>query len=113
MNEVNGGFITNYVADIGGPIWFYSMIRQKKVLFKKMLPDTTPLFSAIFVFSIGTSWEICQAFDFSGTPLAITRGQFDPFDIVCFAVSLAACYAADKIFTNRGQLAEHAGSSKD
>lgn len=101
MNEVRGGFITNYLADIAGPIWCYAIIRLRKVAFKNFLPKNTPLISAILVFSIGTIWEILEAFDFSGTPLAITRGRFDPFDILCYAISLAVCYIIDDFYQKR------------
>jgi len=113
MNSVHGGFLTNYLADLAGPIWCYGTIRQKKTLFKKVLSKvSTPGFAAIFVFLVGTSWEVCQAIDFSGTPLGITRGRFDPLDIVAFAVSLAACYAADKIFAHKINLAQERTSSR-
>lgn len=110
MMSVKGGFLTNYLADIAGPVWFYGIVRQRKVLFKKLLPkNSDPAFAAIFVFLVGTGWEICQAFDFSGTPLAITRGRYDPWDIVAFAVSSAGCYAFDKLLIS--QSASQAGTN--
>ena len=99
MIGIDGGFLTSYLADLAGPVWFYGVVRQRKLLFKKLLPSKiSPMFAAVFVFSVGTAWEVCQAFDLSGTPLAITRGRFDPWDIVCYAVSLSACYALDSYY---------------
>jgi hypothetical protein len=103
MKHVNGGFITNYGADIAGPVWAYGMTRETKTaLFRRRVPWISPAAAiALFVFLVGTIWEVCEAFDFSGTPLAITRGRFDPLDLVAYAGSLAACYAVDRAFERR------------
>jgi hypothetical protein len=102
MGGVNGGFFTNYLADLAGPVWMYGILRQKKTVLKNVFSKiATPARAAILVFLVGTAWEACQTFDFSGTPLSITRGRFDPLDIVCYAVSLAACYIADQVYAMR------------
>jgi|GEM_PF-2090561 len=106
MGGVRGGFLTNYLADIAGPIWMYGALRLRATLLNRIYkPTPSPVFTALFVFLVGTVWEICQAFDLSGTILAITRGRFDPFDIVAYGVSLAACVAVDGYVRMRSQTA--------
>lgn len=96
MRGKNGGFITNYLADLAGPMWFYAMTRQHTTLLRYIYrPVPSPLQAAVFVFIVGTVWEVCEGFDFSGTILAITRGRFDPYDILAYAASLIVCYAVD------------------
>jgi hypothetical protein len=97
MMRINGGFVTNYVADIGGPMWLYGAIRLRKTLLRRLYrPTPSPELVAVFVFLVGTVWEVCQAFDLSGTVFTITRGRFDPWDIAAYAASLAACVAIDR-----------------
>lgn len=96
MGRVNGGFLTNYFADLAGPAWMYGAIRQRATVLRYLYrPIPSPALTAIFVFLVGTGWEICQAFDFSGTILNVTRGRFDPLDILAYAASLTVCFAAD------------------
>jgi hypothetical protein len=71
MGGVRGGFLTNYLADIAGPIWLYGALRLRATLLNRIYkPTPSPVFTALFVFLVGTVWEICQAFDLSGTILA-------------------------------------------
>jgi hypothetical protein len=96
MARVNGGFITNYLADLAGPAWMYGALRLHVTVLKYLYrPVPSPALAAIFVFLVGTIWEILQAFDLSGTVLAITRGRFDPLDIVAYAASLLVCFLID------------------
>jgi len=104
MNQVRGGFLTNYLADLAGPAWFYATLRLNKNFLRFILPWTTlPLFAATLVFSVGTAWEVCQAFDFRGTVLYITHGRFDPLDIAAFALGISISFFADKIVQRRAK----------
>jgi hypothetical protein len=60
--------------------------------------------TAVWLFGFCALWELCQLRDWSGTPLTITRGRFDPVDLVVYAVTLLGCALADlkwgeRIFT--------------
>jgi len=104
MNEVRGGFLTNYLADLAGPVWLYGTLRLDKTILRFIVPWTrSPLFAALFVFSVGTAWEVCQAFDFKGTVLNITHGRFDPLDIAAFALGASISFFVDKIVLRRAK----------
>jgi hypothetical protein len=88
MYNVNAGFLTNYGADLFAPPYLYVMFRQGRL-------RPRPLVAFLTVFAGCALWEWAQRYDFSGTPLAITRGTFDPFDLVAYAAGLLACLIVD------------------
>ncbi len=93
---IAGGFVTNYGADLVGPAWLYLPIRLGRSpvsLLTKHIPPPSIVGAVLFMACV--AWEVCQLFDLSGTPLGLTRGRFDPLDIVSYAASLAACVAID------------------
>jgi hypothetical protein len=94
-HHINAGFLTSYGADIIGPIWAYSGLRQLKII-KRDRPS--PEFAAIFVFVACFLWEWSQRYDMSGTVLGITGGVFDPYDVLSYAGSLLGAYVVDKSF---------------
>ncbi len=88
MYGVNAGVLTSYGADLFAPPWIYLMARMGRAKMSQ--------WRALIVVFVGcVVWEWAQLFDFSGTPLAITRGTFDPLDILAYAVGLSACFAVD------------------
>ncbi len=93
--HINAGFWTNYAADIIGPIWMYSAFRQMKII-KQRRPS--PEIAALSIFAACFLWEWCQRYDLSGTLLGITRGSFDPYDVLSYAVSLLVAYGVDTSF---------------
>jgi hypothetical protein len=102
MGGVNGGFLTNYLADLAGPIWFYGALRERATLLRYVYPPIpSPALTAVFVFLVGTGWEVCQALDLGGVINHLTRGRYDPFDILAYATSLSMCYAADMFVQRR------------
>ena len=99
MYHVRGGWVTSYGADLFGPAWMYWMKRGTGPgrLYRKWIgPERpSPAKVAIVIFLLCLAWEVSQLFDWSGTPLAITHGRFDAWDIASYAVSLALCYLID------------------
>jgi hypothetical protein len=88
MYRVNAGLLTNYGADFFAPPYLYVMLRSGRL---RLRP-----FTALSVVLSGCYlWEWMQRYDLSGTPFAITRGHFDPFDILAYTIGLLLIYAAD------------------
>lgn len=97
MYRIPAGFLTNYGGDIAGPLFLYGSLRQGKTIFHhfwKRVPG--PVFSGLSLFAACAAWEICQLFDLAGTPLVITRGHFDPFDLLAYAGTVAVCMLGDR-----------------
>ena len=88
MYHVDAGLLTSYGADLFAPPYLYVMFRQGRL-------RLSPLVALLTVFGGCALWEWAQRYDFGGTPLAITRGTFDPLDIVAYAVGLIVCYVVD------------------
>ena len=88
MYRVDAGFLTNYGADLLAPPYLYLMLRAGRLRLR-------PLTALGVVLGGCCLWELLQRFDLSGTPLAITRGRFDPFDLLAYAVGLLAVYVLD------------------
>ncbi len=97
MFKVRGGVITNYGADVIAPIMLYYATRTNKSLFSKIWKQGfNEKQTFLLIWSLCLAWEISQKFDFSGTILAITRGRFDPMDIMAYTLTLLICYYLDK-----------------
>ena len=104
--RVDAGFVTNYGGDIVGPAVLYLALRTGRSILRYFRrPAPGPEAAAIMLFLLCLAWELCQLFDLSGTPLGITRGRFDPFDILAYGLTLLSCYAIDK-HVNRNKLRE-------
>lgn len=96
MFRVNAGFVTSYGGDVIGPVFLYIATRSgKTVLSRLRVPKPGPLMAAGGLFGLCALWEWCQRYDWSGIPLSITRGHFDPFDLAAYASSLVGCYLVD------------------
>ncbi|MBD3299126.1 MAG: hypothetical protein GF341_10760 [candidate division Zixibacteria bacterium] len=96
MTGVRGGFITSYGADMAGPVWMYTALRRRVTVLRYLYrPLPSPVLTAVFVFLVGTVWELCQTVDLGAVIRQITRGRFDPYDIVAYAASLIACVIVD------------------
>jgi hypothetical protein len=105
MFRVRAGFLTNYAGDVAGPVFLYGAIRQRKTVLRYFSTRTpSPEFTAVSLFLACAAWEICQLLDLRGTPLDITRGRFDVFDLLTYAASLVVCYAADTRVRKRSRL---------
>lgn len=88
MYRVNAGFLTNYGADLLAPPYMYLMLRGGRFHLRSL--------SALAVMLGGCFlWEWMQRYDLTGTPLAITRGSFDPFDLLAYTLGLVVIYVVD------------------
>jgi hypothetical protein len=99
MLHVRAGALTDYGADFFGPIAVYASIRSNGSILRwltKKPPSATS--SALIVLSGCAAWEVCQLFDLSGTPLAITKGHFDPWDLAAYAIGVATAVATEKAY---------------
>ena len=102
MYRVDAGAITDYGADFFGPIALYASFRAHATVvrwFMKKAPP--PLVSAAIVLAGCVLWELCQLRDFTGTPLAITRGRFDPGDLAAYVAGVAVACGTDLILQRR------------
>lgn len=88
MFRVNAGPLTNYGADLLAPPYLYLMFRSGRY-------RLGPHAALGLVLSGCCLWEWLQRFDLSGTPLAITRGRFDPLDLLAYAVGLVLVCSID------------------
>ncbi|HEY5544996.1 MAG TPA: hypothetical protein VIK50_02985 [Gemmatimonadaceae bacterium] len=99
MYGVNAGVLTSYGADLLAPPWIYLMFRGGRWRMR-------PVRALLVVLGGCLAWEWAQRYDFSGTPLAITRGSFDWLDILAYATGLLVCFAVDVLWlTPKGLMA--------
>jgi hypothetical protein len=100
MFGVDAGLVTSYGADLLGPPLLYLWLRQGRTVISRFLgggpPPPAVSFSAVMIPCF--LWEWCQRYDLRGTPLFITRGTFDPFDLLAYALGLATVYAIDVLW---------------
>jgi hypothetical protein len=100
MYDVQAGALTSYGADFFGPIALYASCRvHGTVLRWFMSKPPSPGASAAIVLTGCILWELCQRFDFSGTPLAITAGRFDPGDIAAYLLGVALAFGTEKLLS--------------
>lgn len=103
MYRVDAGFLTDYGADLFAPPFWYLMLRGWR-------PRVRPLVILGFVLGGCFVWEWLQRFDLSGTPLVITRGHFDPFDLLAYTAGSLVVYLLDaRVLRPRGLLSAPAG----
>lgn len=101
MMRFHGGFITNYLADISFPGWFYMHIRGLHRTDNKLPSLTffgtyfgvTPERAIISIFCVGIISEYITKY----WPNGFIRGRFDTQDILCYAISLLIPYTIEKI----------------
>ena len=89
MHRVNAGMLTDYGADLLAPPYLYVMFRSFRRLRLSSLTTLAVLLGGCFL------WEWLQRYDLAGTPLGITHGTFDPFDLLAYIVGLLAIYVVD------------------
>jgi hypothetical protein len=88
MYRVNAGFLTNHGADLLAPPYLYLASRAGRWRL-----GSIGAFSAVL--GACALWEWLQRYDLGGTPLAITRGRFDPVDLLAYLVGMVAVYVLD------------------
>lgn len=97
MARVSGGFLTNYLADLSFPPFFYIVLRGKvadrpMVIRPVRWFGKTPLRAAVSIFLVGAITEVSSYF----WPLGPFGGTFDRWDIAAYAFGLAICYLVEK-----------------
>jgi hypothetical protein len=88
MYRVNAGLLTNYGADLFAPPYLYVMLRHGRWRLRSLTALSVVLGGCYL-------WEWMQRYDLAGTPFVITRGRFDPFDLLAYTVGLLVIYLAD------------------
>jgi hypothetical protein len=88
MYRVDAGLLTNYGADLLAPPYLYLALRGGRFRLRPLTALTTVLGGCFL-------WEWMQRYDLAGTPLGITRGTFDPFDLLAYTVGLLVSYVVD------------------
>jgi hypothetical protein len=89
MWHVHGGFLTNYLADLAFPPWYYIVIRGQTTTGRKV-PFLLRWFgasagrAAISILLAGTAYELGQRY-------RIIPGTFDLWDIFVYALGLGVC----------------------
>jgi len=94
MYRVNAGVLTNYGADLFAPPYLYVMLRDGRLRLRSLTALSMVLGGCYL-------WESMQRYDLAGTPFAITRGSFDPFDLLAYTVGLTGIYVADVLWLRR------------
>ncbi len=99
MYRVRAGVLTSYGADFLGPIALYASCRTNGTIARWFIQKApSPAASAAIVLAGCVSWELCQLHDFTGTPLAITRGRFDPLDLAAYVLGVALSFGTEMLF---------------
>lgn len=98
MYRVDAGILTAYGADFFGPIALYASLRTDGSILRRFVRRTpSPAVSSAIVLAGCVAWEWCQRYDFRGTPLMITHGRFDPWDIVAYVAGVAIAFLTEKL----------------
>jgi hypothetical protein len=99
MLDIRGGFLTNHLADLVVPAWLYIASRglhsrsPRTTLIQRTV-GRSPEIAALVLFFASAVTEISQYY----WPRGLFRGRFDPADLLAFAVALAACYVAERLW---------------
>ena len=94
MWHVHGGFLTNYLADLTFPPWYYIVTRGLTTTGKKP-PFLLRWFgvsagrTATSILLVGVASEIAQRYGLIG-------GTFDIWDIVAYTTGLGVCVICDR-----------------
>jgi hypothetical protein len=94
MWHVHGGFLTNYLADLAFPPWYYIVIRGLTTTGKKP-PFLLRWFSVsagralISILLSGVVYEMGQRYQ-------IIPGTFDLWDIVAYGIGPSVCYVCER-----------------
>ncbi|GEM_PF-1384361 len=97
MARVHGGFLTDYLADLTFPPFFYIMLRGK-ITDRPMVIRAfhwfgrTPLRAASSIFLVGTAAEVNSYF----RPHGPFGGTYDPWDIAAYVLGLGFCYLIER-----------------
>jgi hypothetical protein len=104
MLHIRGGFLTNYLADLSFPPWYYIVMRglySGKVRVPRLLRwfGKSPARSAVSIFLVGLISEVSQIY----WPRGLFRGTYDPWDIGSYAIGLLICYVSEQVQMRKGR----------
>jgi hypothetical protein len=93
MWRVHGGFLTNYLADLAFPPWYYIVMRGiltggKKPYLLRWFGFSSER-AAISIFLAGVVYEFGQRY-------RIIPGTFDLWDIIAYGIGLCVIYLLEK-----------------
>ncbi len=94
MYRVDAGLLTSYGADLLAPPYLYVIFRSRPLRLSALTALAVVLGGCFL-------WEWLQRYDLGGTPLGITHGRFDPFDLLAYTVGLLATYVVDVRWLHR------------
>ena len=95
MWRIKAGLITNYLADVTFPPWYYMVIRSRTTTGMKTPSalrrfSATPLRAAFSIFIAGVAYEFAQRF-------GLIEGTYDTWDIIVYAVVLSICLTLERL----------------
>lgn len=97
MSRARAGFLTNYLADLLFPPWFYIALRRLAppkgtAQFLTRWFGRSPERAALSILAVGIASELAQRY----WPRGPIAGTYDPWDIVAYALDLGICYSWDR-----------------
>ena len=97
MAHIRLGLLTSQGADLLCPALLYLVTRRNQTVLKRLWRGQ-PSSAQVAAILLGACylWEFCQRYDLQGTPLAITRGTFDPMELLAYTLGVAAAYLPDR-----------------
>src|SRR5262249_14712279 len=97
MANIRAGLVTSEGADFLCPALLYIVTRRNQTVLTRVWPRRPSAEqAAVIILSACYAWEFCQCYNFQSTPLAITRGTFDPMDLLAYTLGVAAAYLPDR-----------------
>ena len=96
---MRAGFLTNHAADLVVPAWMYvagrGLYRAGGSAGSGILTRMPGPAAGAALFLASAFTELCQLW----WPGGVFRGTFDPWDIAAYGIGLAACVAAEILWT--------------
>jgi hypothetical protein len=97
MAHMSVGLVTSEGADLLCPALLYIVMRRNQTLLSRVWPKRPSAGQAAgIILGACYAWEFCQRYNLQGTPLAITRGTFDPLDLLAYTLGVTAVYLPDR-----------------
>jgi hypothetical protein len=106
MARFHGGFLTDYLADLTFPPWFYIYVRglptdknkiPRLLIFGKWF-GASPERASVSIFLVGLVSELMTRY----WPKGPITGTYDVIDILFYAAGLLLCYYLDRFHFRRG-----------
>ena len=90
ISRVHGGVVTDYGADLFGTAWIYTAFRLRPSGRFPWRWLASPVRVAGVTFVSGTASEFAQR-------AGLITGTYDPFDVLTYALALAACLVLERV----------------